>query len=96
MNDRHRIRLRCDDGCGATLTIRVDGAGNVEPHLHKLRIVLADLAAADGWLDGRCPNCRRWNEKPANVIPIRPVVDEASTRCICADGVTCSCRGAAR
>lgn len=74
MNDRHRLRMICTDGCGTTLMIRVNGASDVGPHLHKLRIVIADIAAADGWLGGRCPTCRRWarGSEPAADVAIGP------------------------
>lgn len=59
MNDRHRIRLRCT--CPREpLTIIVTGADNVEPHRAKLRALLLEIAAGDGWAGETCPTCRRW------------------------------------
>jgi hypothetical protein len=60
MNDRHRIKLICDDGCGAALTLRVDGTRDAEVHRASLRTALVAIAASDGWKDGRCPTCVRW------------------------------------
>ena len=53
----------------------------VEPHRVKLRQLLHELAGADGWREGRCPTCRRWNEPrlaEGTAPEVRPIPDDGA------------------
>lgn len=64
MIDRFSMTMKYDAGCGATVSLTVNGVSEQVSLRDGMRRALVDFARGDGWTvdpDHRCRRCRREN-----------------------------------